>query len=74
MCNASRALKSAIHLDSAARIAVSASPAGCADAAQARQSEASKTHDRLHRKNSTTEISSAAGPVQVRATAIPAST
>src|SRR5213594_176247 len=35
MCVASRALKSLVHLDSALRIAVSASPAGCADTAVA---------------------------------------
>jgi hypothetical protein len=33
MCAASRALKSLVHLDRALRIAVSASPAGCADTA-----------------------------------------
>src|SRR5947207_2706849 len=35
MCVASRALKSLVHFDSALRIAVSASPAGCADTAVA---------------------------------------
>ena len=35
MCVGSRALKSLVHLDRALRIAVSASPAGCADTAVA---------------------------------------
>ncbi len=35
MCAASPALKSLVHLDRALRIAVSASPAGCADTAVA---------------------------------------